>query len=347
MTKSGTALVITSISGPNAVLRSFAEGCARKGIHFIMIGDVPSPKDFELDGCDFWSLERQRTMPFELAAILPERHYGRKNLGYLQAIGQGAGVILESDDDNFPLDGFWEARESRFNAATLQEKGWVNLYRYFSDERIWPRGFPLEHLQTPLPGLDGEMDVHCPIQQGLADKNPDVDAIYRLTGPLPVDFNKRAPIALGARSWCPFNSQNTTWRAEAFPLLYLPSYCSFRMTDIWRSYVAVRICWENDWNVLFHNSTVWQERNEHDLMKDFADELIGYQNNKAICERLEKLSLRSGTEHIHENMLKCYEQFIDMGLVGKAEMPLIEAWGRDMGSLSEKPGAGFSRTSVI
>src|SRR5438270_335676 len=78
-------------------------------------------------------------------------------------------------------------------------------------------------------------EIYCPIQQGLADENPDVDAIYRLAFPLPLTFRTDRRIALGGSAWCPFNSQNTTWTREAFPLLYLPSYCSFRMTDIWRS----------------------------------------------------------------------------------------------------------------
>jgi hypothetical protein len=210
----------------------------------------------------------------------------------------------------------------------------VNLYRYFSDAPIWPRGFPLELLQAPVPDLPALGARNCPIQQGLADENPDVDAIYRLTGKLPLDFDVREhPVALGVGALCPFNSQNTTWFREAFQLLYLPSYCSFRMTDIWRSYVAVRICWKNEWDVLFHNATVWQERNAHNLMKDFADEVIGYQNNHAICERLIALDLKRGVEHIGSNMLLCYKEFIAMGLVGEQELPLIEAWNKDLSGL--------------
>lgn len=334
MTMARTALVITSIAAPNAVLRSFAEGCTKHGIGFILIGDRPSPTDFHLDGCDFWGLERQRTMPFQLAALLPERHYGRKNLGYLQAIHNGAEVILESDDDNFPRDAFWSERARKHITVSFEDTGWVNLYRCFSHEPVWPRGFPLEHVQDAMPPVPAPTLRECPIQQGLADENPDVDAIYRLVGRLPLDFEPREhPVSLGKGAWCPFNSQNTTWFKEVFQLLYLPSHCSFRMTDIWRSYVAVRICWENGWDVLFHNATVWQERNAHDLMKDFADELIGYQHNKAITQRLQALPLKSGVEHIGANMLACYQELIAMGLVGAQELPLLQAWNADMAAL--------------
>ena len=47
------------------------------------------------------------------------------------------------------------------------------------------------------------------------------------------------------------------------------------MTDIWRSFVAQRVIHQGH-GILFHGRTVWQERNEHDLHRDFIDELPGY-----------------------------------------------------------------------
>lgn len=172
--------------------------------------------------------------------------------------------------------------------------------------------------------------VDCPIQQGLADANPDVDAIYRLVCSLPQTFRGDRRIALSMGTWCPFNSQNTTWWREAYPLMYLPTYCSFRMTDIWRSFVAQRIAWENGWGVLFHEPTMRQERNEHNLMKDFEDEVVGYLKNKDICEALSSLKLRAGTDHVGENMILCYETLIGMGLLAQGELDLLAYWLSDM-----------------
>ena len=175
--------------------------------------------------------------------------------------------------------------------------------------------------------------INCPIQQGLADENPDVDAVYRLTYPLPLSFEIKTKIALGKNAWSPFNSQNTYWFKEAFPLMYLPSYCSFRMTDIWRSYVAQRIAWECGWSVLYHESTVWQERNEHNLMKDFEDEIPGYTNNLKICKELQALNLKAGQENICDNLIICYEKLIDIQVIGKDELVLLKAWIGDISAL--------------
>ncbi len=44
-------------------------------------------------------------------------------------------------------------------------------------------------------------------------------------------------------------------------------------------------------SLAFHNSTVYQIRNEHDLMKDFKDELDGYLRVKELAETLEDCKL--------------------------------------------------------
>ena len=329
-----TALVITSIADQyHPILNQFAAEASRQSVSFIVVGDTKSPLDFDLQGCEFYSIQRQQELSFQLSKILPTKHYARKNIGYLVAIKNGAEVIIESDDDNIPLPGFWDARSKSVQASLLQHQGWVNVYKYFSELNIWPRGFALEHIQDKLPALVASTKVNCPIQQGLADDNPDVDAIYRLILPLPVVFNQSQSVALGEGAICPFNSQNTSWFQEAFALLYLPSYCSFRMTDIWRSFVAQRIAWTCGWPILFHRSTVRQKRNDHNLMHDFRDEVSGYTNNLELFKNLEELKLGHGPEYIPSNMIACYRRLIEMGLVKSGEMKLLEAWLSDLASL--------------
>jgi hypothetical protein len=337
--KETVALVLTSIAKPNAVLRLLAEGCREQSWQFILIGDEASPPAFSMEGCRFYGLEEQRQLEFEFAGKCPTRHYARKNIGYLLAISAGASVIVETDDDNLPYSEFWQERRRRRSAGMIPaDHGWVNVYRYFSEANIWPRGLPLDRINAPLPPFEAlaAQEVDCPIQQGLADENPDVDAIYRLLLPLPQSFRNDRRVALTKGSWCPFNSQNTTWWPDAFPLLYLPAYCSFRMTDIWRSFVAQRIAWANDWAILFHEPTVSQERNEHDLMRDFRDEVPGYLHNRSICEALDDLQLKPGVERTGENLRACYEKLVSMDLIDGRELQLVDAW---LGDLKRVVGA--------
>ena len=102
------------------------------------------------------------------------------------------------------------------------------------------------------------------------------------------------------------------------------------MTDILRSFVAQRIAWENNWSILFHKSTVYQERNEHNLMKNFEDEVVGYLNNEKICNELMELSLKSGIENIPNNLISCYKKLRDIGVVGMEELKLLHFWLEDI-----------------
>lgn len=329
-------LVITSIAEPTAALRALAAAAQDHDFDFILIGDEASPARFELDGCDYHSLERQLQLPLEFARACPPRHYARKNIGYLLAMQGGAPMILETDDDTVAYDRFWQARERSHTVKRIGEHGWVNIYRYFSSASIWPRGLPLDEAATPVPAYASlpVEEIACPIQQGLVDDDPDVDAIYRMLLELPFRFDPGPSIALTNGTWCPFNSQNTAWWPEAFPLMYLPAYCSFRMTDIWRSFVAQRLAWVNNWGVLFHEPTVSQARNAHDLMDDFRAEMPGYLDNRAICAALERLDLRPGPEHIGDNMRLAYRLLVERGWLDEKELDLLDAWLNDVENIA-------------
>jgi len=334
-----TAIVVTSIAGPSAPLQALARGCRERGHPFIVIGDEASPSDFSLEGCDFFGLKQQHELGLKLATQCPTRHYARKNIGYLLAMRAGATLIIETDDDNTPYETFWHQRTRGQTVRAATEAGWLNVYRYFTDAKVWPRGFPLNRINAPQTAFDelATLNIDAPIQQGLSDVDPDVDAIYRLTQTAPVSFSRDRRVALKQNVWCPFNSQNTTWWADAFPLLYLPAYCTFRMTDIWRSFVAQRIAWENDWSLLFHEPNGEQARNEHDLMRDFADEIPGYLRNTEICEALGRLKLRAGIEHLSDNLKVCYEELVRMSVVNARELELLNAWIDDVRA-NRRPG---------
>jgi hypothetical protein len=328
-----TALVITSIHSPNAAMKAFAAGCQEHGWDFIVAGDSKSPADFSLDGCRFLSLAAQRDSGFSLAGICPEKSYTRKNLGYLTAMRSGARVIVETDDDNHPRIEFWAPRTLAVPSRAVERKGWVNAYQYFTRDFIYPRGLPLIHARETWAAEEDESPHVCPIQQGLADHDPDVDAVYRMLFPLPFDFESdQGPVVLQNGAWCPFNSQNTTFFEDAFPLLYLPAFCSFRMTDIWRSFVAQRVMQETGRGILFHGPSVWQERNEHDLHRDFTDELSGYCHNSRIREELIGLTFRS-SDSIRIMMEQCYEVLIRHGWVGQEEEQLLQSWFTDLESI--------------
>ena len=327
-------LVITSVAKPTKSLKIIANKSKKNSVNVLIVGDKKSPKNFRLKNSSFFSLKDQNKLNFSYSSKCPINSYSRKNIGFLLAMKNKANLIYDIDDDNEPENNFFLLKKIKKKTFYISNGGWVNAYNFFSKKKIWPRGFPLSKINEKKYKLKYKKVTICPINQRLANNDPDVDAIYRLTNNNPLTFNNAQDVALGKKTWCPFNSQNTVWHEEAFPLLYLPAYTSFRMSDIWRSFVAQRICWENNWSILFSNSTVTHKRNKHDLMKDFIDEIPGYLKNFDIAKNLDNLKLKKGVHNIYFNMIKCYTLLCKKKIIDKRELSLLNLWISDLKNLN-------------
>jgi hypothetical protein len=320
--------VLTTINPPTKAVEALYE---KFGERLIVVGDEKTPKGWNYLKADFvdkdWS-----------GLYAPLNHYARKNLGYLEAIRAKADLIYDTDDDNIP-NKEWGLRFKETKASKSFGEGWFNAYEPMTTTKIWPRGFPLNHVNKGKELFGAKESVVSSIQQGLANGEPDVDAIYRLTNGKFNEFKYDRSIYLQPNTWCPFNSQSTWWFPDAYPLMYLPVNCSFRMTDIWRSFVAQRCLWEIGQGVTFHSpSEVYQERNEHDLMKDFKDEVPGYLYNEEIVQLLGQLELTQGKEYICENLSRCYEWLVAKDIFPVTELQSIYAWIKDYENIARNLG---------
>jgi hypothetical protein len=321
------SIVITSIFNPTEAVVSFSK---MENYQLIVVGDKKTPVDWECNNVDYISVAQQELLDFELVKVLPYNHYCRKMLGYLKAINNGAEYIIDTDDDNIPK-GNWNFPEfeNRFDCID-GNKGFVNVYQLYTNQKIWPRGLPLNLIsaQFELEKSLQSKECNIGIWQGLADEDPDVDAIYRLTNDTPCYFEEREPVVLGKGTISPFNTQNTIIRKELFPLMYLPTYVTFRFTDILRGLIAQPIMWLYDYQLGFVNATVVQKRNPHDYMKDFLSEIPMYEHTYKVLELVS--SSISKLESIESNLYNAYESLLDANIVCNEEMKTLEAWLNDL-----------------
>jgi hypothetical protein len=325
------SVVITTIQPPTESVRSMFDKAAAAGFELIAIADRKTPDVSWPAGVRYVSVQAQLDSEFELARVAPFNHYARKNLGYLFAMAQGASVIFDTDDDNAPLES-WTPRSLRISARPCLKTGWINVYRWFSDAHVWPRGLPLEHARhdDTAPQLGTALNIVAPIQQGLADGSPDVDAVWRLVMDRDIRFRNADSVLLPEGAWCPFNSQSSWWFSVVYPLMYLPSFVSFRMTDIWRSFVAQRCLWALGHGLVFHGPEMFQDRNPHNLIRDLEQEMPGYLGNEKIRGALEQTSLEPGSDRVADNCHRCYDAMVKAGFIQASEMLLLEAWLRDL-----------------
>lgn len=320
-------IIITSIFPPSEAIKKFSKFI---DYHIIVIGDKKSPSVWECNNVEFISINQQLNMNYGITKSLPYNHYCRKMLGYLLAIECGADIIIDTDDDNIPkINWGFPEFENRFD-CTFENQGFVNIYQLYTKQKIWARGLPLSHISKDFELRKQLSNKSCKvgIWQGLADEDPDVDAIYRLTYNSSCYFKDRGPVVLGKGTLSPFNSQNTAIRRELFPLLYLPTYVTFRYTDILRGLIAQPIMWLYNYQLGFINATVVQKRNIHNYMEDFISEVPMYIN----CENVINLVLKSvsSSATIESNLFNSYDSLLKSNIICSKEMITLEAWLKDL-----------------
>lgn len=95
--------VLTTINFPGEAVRQFlykTHWC------LVVVGDWSKPTIYELpttigENIIFLSKENQTSTGLNLITYLPWNSFGRKNVGYLYAIANGAQQIWDFDDDNY------------------------------------------------------------------------------------------------------------------------------------------------------------------------------------------------------------------------------------------------------
>ena len=318
---------ITSIYPPTRTIYKLAE----IGADIVVIGDRKSKTPYIAPRTRFFTLTDQQSLGFRIAQHLPVDHYSRKMLAYLLLAREGAASIYDTDDDNVPYETFcFPPFEGRFDEITQCEQ-FFNIYRAFADEAIWPRGLPLDTISSNTPYTIGRSPKpsRVGIWQGLADGDPDVDAIYRLTSlGEPIKFRTREPLILPTGTFTPFNSQSTLIQNKFFPLLYLPTTVTFRYTDILRGIIGQAILWATGHHLGFVSAQVFQDRNPHDYMSDFRSEIPMY---LSVREAAQIALANSGKDKSIPNMLHdIYRDLTKAGITTDKEMRLLDAWLADI-----------------
>jgi len=331
-------VVLTTINPPNRKIEKWAEASGNK---VIVVGDNKTPSDWKHKDCEFISIGTQKEGGFAISKCLLENHYTRKNIGYLYALKNGASMILDTDDDNFPyLEKWTELMSGEKESLYLEDQReltYKNVYTHFSDSStpFWPRGFPLNKVVlensviTPDEVVPSEGNNVIGLWQCMVDGDPDIDAIHRLIFKKTPSFIQKSPILFGQNNLCSFNSQNTLWMHKSiFPLLYLPATVSFRFTDILRSYVAQIILDRAEISFGFYPPTSYQERNDHNLMADFESETSMYQRTEEIVSTLDG-AVRQNVS-IGDNLVNAYSSLEKIDVVDPLELQLIDYWLTDI-----------------
>lgn len=347
--------VVTTIFQPSELLlqlRNLSEWC------LVVVGDKKTEdsiwRDFLAVASDrtvYLSQHDQEKLPYDLTKYVPWNHFGRKNIGYLYAIHHGAELIWDTDDDNVLKNPYLlnklahKIKGNDVPALVNTRHPLWNPYMFYSPQQlsgnpnalVWPRGFPLTHIKdsdsfstnvintTTRPG----------IIQSLADNDPDVDAVYRLTQQLPFSFSKGATmeqtLIIPHGTYTPFNAQATLWTKCSLWGLFLPISVHGRVSDIWRSYIVQRLMHDIGISLSFTSPIVNQFRNVHSYIADLEAEFPLYTQSHGMVKWLSENKLLFNCS-FKCTMESLYIQLYEVGLLEIEDVYSVQKWISDLES---------------
>jgi len=346
-------IVVTSIFQPSPATRVLGK-MTRQGWCFVVVADKNGPSEYDdVEGVIYLTVEKQKALHFQIIDHVPWRHFGRKNIGFLYAIAHGAKVIYDTDDDN-------RLKEERIpilgvsQGSQLPQAVPVNVSRPLGDVaghhlfnpypsfrpdcgHIWPRGLPLDFVRGK--GVQNwtlhtsRLDRPPAVQQFLADEDPDVDAVFRLTRDLPCFFKGKPSsepehLAVPPNVFVPYNAQATVHLYEAFWGLLLPVTVHGRVSDIWRAYLSQKLLWDIGQVLSFTNAHVVHDRVAHDYLKDFQSEQDLYLKSTAMVAFLARW--QSDAPTLVERLEQLWAALYSRGFVEHGDLLLAQAWIRDL-----------------
>lgn len=224
-----------------------------------------------------------------------------------------------------------------------------NPYPLYGCSSCYPRGFPLScvagsessglSITENIPDVGNAKQSRARkvvVWQSLADKNPDIDAIQRLTSypqsQFSGQFSDRGSTVIDKNVYVPYNAQATLHHRNGFFALLLPKTVNGRVSDIWRSYLSQRLFWDCDKLIGFTSPVVVHERNSHNLRADFEAEWPLYYETEALLKVLSEFH-KPGLS-LEDRMKRLWGELYERAFIEKEDLDLVAQWWttlRDLG----------------
>jgi STELLO glycosyltransferases len=290
-------------------------------------------------------LSRKKGSILEFVQHIPWNHFGRKVLGYAYVVMQShSQSIWDFDDDNIvvahkaptapPRSKLWQIQP-----ISSHECSAFNPYPMMgcTTEPCWPRGLPLPLIKrkdcSVAKHVRPDAGTEPAIIQSLANHDPDVDAIYRLTQPLPFNFAQvtdlpvsQTGMLLPAGTYAPFNAQATLWLQKSFWGLMLPITVHGRVSDIWRSYIVQRLLFDTKYRLAFVPALVTQDRNAHNYLGDLKAEDDLYQRSGALLTFLASWTPSKQATSLPARFEELIIALFERGYVEQLDVTTFQLW---------------------
>lgn len=336
------AVVSTTIRGSSGYEEYVHQSKTSKfsEVFFIIAADVNSePFDNNLGSTvEYLTVEDQKK--YKCSEFIGWKKFARRNIALLRAIALNPDYILMVDDDNEPLENYFDSWHNILSnnahtcitlASDEHKDAWHNYLRTADTKiKIYPRGFPISFRDINFNSYqkDCNLDINrVGLFQGISLGDPDIDAITRIvySDPTPMGSVKEKNYCL-KDIWSPYNTQNTLFSKILFPLAFTWPHAD-RYEDIYASLIWQRFLFNNNMYVHIGDSMNYQVRGKRNNLRDLSLEIEGYFNIKNIWEEINKIN----ETNQFDMLTKVFN--IENPII-KREKNFVEAWVQDIINIS-------------
>jgi hypothetical protein len=258
-------------------------------------------------------------------SVIPERCHAETSFGFLIAWEEDGDVIIELDDDVFPVAGYdlveghLDNLLSGDGVSVASRNHWYNTLENLvlkgASQQLFPRGHPYNPDTRLVDFVWTEHGGDCVLNMSLWKGHPDLDALTilyhgSLNGRCAVRGTslKRKKVVVGDRTYFAVCSMNTAFKSEVIPAfyqLYMKHLGIDRFDDVWSGILLKKITDCLGDMVCLGAPLIYHDKRPRNTFRDLKAELEGMMINETLWKIIDSAELNC------DDYYSCYRELTD------------------------------------
>lgn len=265
----------------------------------------------------------------ECLSVIPEKCHAETSFGFLVAYEEMPDIVIELDDDVFPMQGhnlidFHSANIFSDDGITVDSSGkWYNTIENLKldGKSLFPRGHPYAKETRNDTYAWTKNGGACFLNMGLWAGNLDLDALtilsnQGLNGRYLVEDGlcKKRKVIVDEGTYFAICSMNTSFLPKIIPAfyqLYMNVIGVDRFDDIWSGIFIKKIMDHLGHKVCLGEPLIYHDKRPRDVFKDLKKELEGIIINEFLWKMIDKIELDGETYwDSYSSLTDCLEKLV-------------------------------------
>ena len=259
-----------------------------------------------------------------MAKVIPDRCHAETSFGFLLALENGFDIVIELDDDVFPvkdenlIQSHIQNLEGNKGVIVNSVSKWYNTLDALEIGEgigtLFPRGHPYAQNTRKMDYEYKDIQKHTVLNMGHWSGNLDFDAptlLYHgaLDGRYIIEGIKlkHTKVIVGSDIYCAVCSMNTSFIPKIIPAFY-QMYMNYdgidRFDDIWSGLFLKKVVDFLDDSISLGAPIIYHDKRPRSVFKDLRNELEGIVMNETLWRIIDSIALDGNDYH------SCYNSLI-------------------------------------